>query len=198
MKAEESANPYPTTPCPEAAPILVNDKCHGCPSGDYYVLKNHTCYTPNNVTNVEFLNKSRLAVETDNYTLANIKTEILSNPLPTKSCPETEPLWNGKNCISCPEGSLYLLKNSSCYETKSVTNVDALQASGKYVETENYTLAILNASIHKSGLPMAPCPEKAPIFNVTKCVTCPHGDYFVLKNSTCYTPAKVHNVTALA
>ena len=198
LKESIESDPYPTTPCPEAAPVLVDGQCHGCPQGDYYVLTNYTCYTPEKRTNTAFLRKARLAIEVDNFTLNNVEAEIENETLPTQPCPEIEPMWDGENCVACPEGSLYLLKNATCYKAKSVTNVNALNESGLYLEEGDFTLKNLNESLHSSGLPFAPCPYKAPIFNGSKCVKCPNNDYFILKNNTCYTPRKATNVTFLA
>lgn len=150
------------------------------------------------MTNVDFLSKWHLAVEQGEHTLAALNASIQKEPLPTRPCPEDAPMWDGKKCISCPEGNLYLIKDNSCYKAKAVTNVKALNSSGLFIPSEKITLASLNASIHKDRLPVAPCPEKTPVFNNSKCVTCPHGDYLVLENNTCYTPKKVANVAELS
>jgi|JI10StandDraft_1071094.scaffolds.fasta_scaffold549420_3 hypothetical protein len=54
--------------------------------------------------------------------------------MPTASCPNDKPLFNGKECISCPKGEYYYLKTLNCVKEKMVSNVDGLKSTGKVIE----------------------------------------------------------------
>lgn len=88
-----------------------------------------------------------------------------------------------------------------CIKGKEVTNVDALNKTGKVIEIGNFTLANVKAANQKTmseGSPTVDCPIEKPMFNGTECISCPLGNYYNLQDLKCYTPTTVSNVNALA
>ena len=65
--------------------------------------------------------------------------------VPTKACNETTPLFDGKNCTSCPTTEYYDLAKKACLKPKNVSNVAALNATKKVYESNNVTLKSLEA-----------------------------------------------------
>jgi hypothetical protein len=189
----------PTQPCPEDKPLFLNKTCFACPIGEYILLSDLTCYKAKNVTNTAYLEIAKNYIENDNHTLAQIKTAIAAEKLPTHICPDSLPVVKEQKCVACPNGQYYLLSNLSCYQPQYVTNVEAVKKSNSYVEDSNHTLAQLNSSIAAEKLPTQPCPADKPAFggqNKT-CFACPSGEFLLLSSLTCYKPKNVTNVDAL-
>jgi hypothetical protein len=78
-----------------------------------------------------------------------------------------------------------------------VSNITALNATGLVVNIGNATLKNLMANITASKFPVVLCPPKAPLYNGSKCLACPNGTYYLIKNLSCYTPGFVTNITEL-
>lgn len=91
-------------PCPKKAPIFNGSKCVTCPNGDYFVIENSTCYSPEKVSNVTALKDQEKAVEDENNTLEDLKDAIEKSELPTEICPEEKPVAsnNGTECKAIP------------------------------------------------------------------------------------------------
>jgi hypothetical protein len=124
------------------------------------------------------------------------KDEIKTAGLPVSTCAPEVPLSDGTKCISCPTDKYYNIKDKSCYEPPLVTNIEALRKMGKVIEEDSSTLANLQTSISQIVKPKL-CPETTPLFNRAACIACPSGTYYMLSNSTCYTPKQVTNVPFL-
>ena len=99
----------PTRPCPSSKPLFNGTNCMACPPNHYYLLKTYKCINATFVSNISALNKSGHVVQIGQYTLSNLKQQILSSKVPTKYCPSTAPMFNGSLCISCSNGTYYLL-----------------------------------------------------------------------------------------
>lgn len=168
-----------------------------CPPGTYYILSNFTCYHPPHVSNISALNASHAVLSYKNVTLASVAAKIKADPYPVIVCPETLPLFNGTECVYCPNGSFYLLYNNTCYIPQNVSNLTSILNSGNYVNIANYTLVNMNAQIIASKYPVAHCPGNKPLWNGTECIQCPNGTYYLFLNLTCYTPHHATNITAI-
>lgn len=184
-------------PCESSAPIFDGKTCYHCSTGQYFLLENSTCYDPKNATNIDYLAKSKLYVENDNHTLAQLKDSMSKNPYPTKPCPEAVPIWNGNQCVGCKQGEYYLLSNFSCFVPKQHTNVKVLETEKNYIEDATHTLKAINDTINKDTYPSVPCPDSQPLWNGKACMGCPKGNYYILANSTCYVPKNRTNVELL-
>ena len=66
-------------------------------------------------------------IESDNVTLASLSKSANESGVPTKACNKSAPMYNGKECILCENGTYYYLKNLSCYEPQFAPNYDALR-----------------------------------------------------------------------
>lgn len=97
-------------------------------------------------------------------------------------------------CTNCSSVYSYDSKTMECLKIQNVTNVTALK---DYVEVGNNTISALKSEIEaeKKKGPVQECPVNLPIYNDSKCISCPSGTYFNLQNNTCYTPKQVDNVT---
>ena len=197
IAAQIAAQPFPTKPCPTATPLLSNGVCIACPVGQYYDLKNSTCYTPHNATNVPALMASGLYVNIGNNTIANLNASIAANPYPTVPCPIATPIYFAGKCVACPPGTYVLLSNYSCYTPHNVTNVTALNATHRYVNLGAYTLANIAHNISKMIYPYVVCPASAPLFNGSQCLACPKPSFYDLKNLSCINSTYVSNINAL-
>lgn len=129
-------------------------------------------------------------------TLQLQKDEIKNAGLPVNTCPAEAPLSEGTKCLFCPSDKYYNIKDKNCYEPPFVTNIDALRKINKVIEEGNNTLANLQTYISQTLKPKL-CPETTPLFNRSACIACPIGTFYVLANSTCYTPKKVTNTPYL-
>lgn len=197
-----SSNPYPCTPCPSNTPIFDGLKCIACPVGTYYVIKNNTCYTPVTFTNVGALTTINqvnpgTVISYQGVTLTTITNQINAFPYPKQYCPTATPLYNGVSCIACPTGTYYLLSTSACYLPQNATNTNAIGATNRYIQVNNWTLANIAAQIAAQPFPTTPCPSSIPLLSAGTCIPCPVGQYYDLKNSTCYSPGYGMNVPAL-
>ena len=198
LSATIKAQVFPTKPCPASTPLLSGGKCIGCPAGQHYDLKSRTCYKPKFASNVTQLLQSKRAVPVGNHTLGALNSSIVSSPYPSVPCPRAAPLFNGSACTFCPLNSYYLLNNLTCYYPKLISNVSALNATGKVLPFNGVTLQTVMARQKKLVLPVIVCPKLFPLFNGTGCVACPNGTYYLLSNDTCYVPKVVTNVSELA
>lgn len=93
------------------------------------------------------------------------------------------------------------LRTLQCQKGKSVTNIEALNKTGKVLELGTFTLASLDASTKatiSSGTPTVSCAAESPLFNGTACISCPLNEYYNLQELNCYKPKLVSNVNALA
>ena len=197
LSATIKAQVFPTKPCPASTPLLSGGKCIGCPAGQHYDLKSRTCYKPKFASNVTQLLQSKRAVPVGNHTLGALNSSIVSSPYPSVPCPRAAPLFNGSACTFCPLNSYYLLNNLTCYYPKLISNVTALNATGKVLPFNGVTLQTVMARQKKLVLPVIACPKLFPLFNGTNCVACPNGTYYLLSNDRCYTPKNVSNVDYL-
>ena len=78
-----------------------------------------------------------------------------------------------------------------------VTNVSALNISQRYANYLGVTLNYINASISQQKYPVVACPSTSPLFDGVNCIHCQLGTYYLLSNSSCYTPHLVTNVSYL-
>jgi hypothetical protein len=78
LNASIIAEKLPTQPCPADKPVFggPNKTCFACPSGEFLLLSNFTCYKPKNVTNVDALKQAKTYVENENHTLAQLNSSI--------------------------------------------------------------------------------------------------------------------------
>ena len=188
----------PKVECNQFFPLFNGTNCVACPNGTYYLLNNKTCYVPQVVSNVVVLNSTKRVLNIGNATLTNLAANITASPFPVVMCPPSHPLFNGTACDVCPNGTYYLIKNSSCYTPGFASNISFLIRSKSYVNIGNFTLTNLNSTISASVYPVKSCPSSTPIFNGTNCQACPKGTYYLLNNYTCYHPKNVSNVSELA
>ena len=197
--ANYSSNPYPVQPCPTAAPIFNGSQCLTCPPGTYYILSNFTCYHPPLVSNVSAINATGAVLTYNNVSLSTVKANITAYPYPVIECPALYPLFNGSMCVTCPNGTYYLLFNDTCYVPQLVSNLTTILFAGNYVDIANYTLVNMNAAIiaAKAVLPVAYCPSSAPLFNGSQCIACPSGTYYLFLNLSCYSPHQSTNITEI-
>ena len=77
----------PVKACPSSTPVFNGSNCSSCPNGTYYVLKNFTCYTALNVSNILELNKTGKYVEIGNFTLKVLNASISSSKAPCQGLP---------------------------------------------------------------------------------------------------------------
>ena len=172
--------------------------CVQCPNGTYYLLYNNTCYIPQLVSNLTSILYSGNYINIANYTLVNMNAQIMASQYPVVLCPASAPLFNGSQCVACPNGTYYLFLNLSCYTPHHATNVTELISSRQFIVVGNYTIANLTANISLNPYPTVPCPAAAPLYKPGQgCVLCPNGTYAILENSTCYHPQVVSNVSAI-
>ena len=180
QSANESG--VPTQACNESAPMFNGTQCILCANGTYYYLKNLSCYEPEFAPNYSALRGLDNVGEVDNYTLDSLENHTKAGVMPTKACNESAPMFNGKECIKCPEGTFYLLTNFTCYTPKIVTNVSALIHHGHYIEKGNATLMKVKAEIAAEKYPTRGCPEDKPILNGTECAGCTNGTFYQLQS----------------
>ena len=192
-----TTSPYPSVPCPRAAPLFNGSACTFCPPGTYYLLSNLTCYFPRPVSNVSALAATRKVLSFKGVTLATVAASNRKSVLPLFQCPALFPLFNGTQCVACPNGTYYLLSNFSCYVPKQVTNVTELASTHTFVNVGTKTLSALNASISSSTFPYIVCPSNAPLFNGSRCIGCKPGQYYNLGFLKCQNPNIVSNILAL-
>ena len=103
-----TTSPYPSVPCPRAAPLFNGSACTFCPPGTYYLLSNLTCYFPRPVSNVSALAATRKVLSFKGVTLATVAASNRKSVLPLFQCPALFPLFNGTQCVACPNGTYYL------------------------------------------------------------------------------------------
>ena len=58
------------------------------------------------------------------------------------------------SCVACPSGTYYLLNNNTCYVPQVVSNVSALNSTGKVVSIGNASLTSLAANISAIVFPV--------------------------------------------
>lgn len=104
---EGKASIMPTRACPEEKPFFDGSACVGCGKDEYINLKTLKCIKERESTNVAALEKSKNVVENGKYSLANLKAYIATSKIPTITCAEATPLFNGTACIACPEPEYY-------------------------------------------------------------------------------------------
>ena len=119
--------------------------CTACPATEYYDLAKKNCLKAQEVSNSAALNKTGKVYESNNVTLKSLEESIKNMTVPTKACNETTPLYNGTKCTACPEAEYYDLAKKSCFKPKDVSNVEALNKTGKVYESNNVTLKSLEA-----------------------------------------------------
>ena len=197
IAAKTAALVLPYAHCPSSAPLFNGSNCIKCPSGTYYLLSNLTCYTPQVVTNTALLLKTNKYINIGNSTLSALNKSVSSSGLPVNACNASAPVFNGTHCIGCPPGSYFFLNNLTCYHAKNVSNITALAIQHRYISRPNHTLLTIEAAINASKLPVSICPSSRPLFNGSACLGCPSGQYFDLKNLSCYKPSLGSNVKAL-
>ena len=78
-----------------------------------------------------------------------------------------------------------------------VSNVSALSTIKDVAQIPPYTLGYTASKITAMNVPTIECPPATPLFDGTKCVSCPVGQYYLLKTSACYVPIFSSNITAL-
>lgn len=117
--------------------------------------------------------------------------------MPVTICPAATPFFNGTNCTVCPNGTYYLIETLSCYTPIYSSNVSALNATGRVLQLNNYTLANLNASIAAQPFPTKICPSSAPFLSQGHCINCSIHQWYDLQTRRCYTPLLATNVTEL-
>jgi hypothetical protein len=116
INSTDAANakiPVPKKPCPAQQPLWNGSSCISCPNATYYNLQTLACTSPVTITNVAAIKQSNSFLEVDNYTLANTAQLNSKNVLPTAACDASQPLFDGKKCLACPN-SLYNLKTLAC------------------------------------------------------------------------------------
>ena len=62
LKDRIAKDNLPFKPCPAEKPMLSNNVCTDCPSPSYFNLKTRSCYKPKSATNIDYLEKSKLAI----------------------------------------------------------------------------------------------------------------------------------------
>jgi hypothetical protein len=187
----------PSQPCPGSAPLFNGSQCIACNSSAYYDLKNLRCIVARQVSNVAVLQSSGRVVSVGQYNIPYLQAQIAASPIPYTVCPPATPFYNGLVCVACPVGTYYLIETLSCYHPVYSSNVNALVASNRVVQANNYTLTALNASIAAQPFPTKPCPAATPFLSGGQCVGCPVGQYYDLMTRLCYKPHKVTNVAYL-
>ena len=145
-------------------------------------------------SNVTQLRTLKNVKETDNYTLANIEKQANASTLPTVQCNSQKPLFNGKICISCDQDAIYDLKAANCIPPQLYTNTTALK-NASYLESDNTTLASLDAAAAKLPAPKKACPSATPLFTGKECIACPNALYN-LTNGTCVSCTKEQQYNA--
>ena len=75
-------SPYPSIPCPKAAPLFNGSACTYCPKGTYYNLHNLSCYSPRHVSNVSALSATHKVLPFKGITLAVLNATIKAIILP--------------------------------------------------------------------------------------------------------------------
>ena len=197
IEAAINASKLPVNTCPSTKPLYNNNTCVGCPQGEYFDLKNLTCYKPKLTSNVTALNLTGKAVSIGIYSLKNMASNISNSVLPLKPCNSSVPLFNGTACIACNSSQFYDLRSLKCISSRLVSNVKALNATNKTVATGQYTLAYLQKQINSQVLPTKACPTSTPLFNGSSCVACAPNQYYLIETLKCYTPVYSSNVGAL-
>ena len=138
-----NASVYPVNACPSSAPLFNGTHCVACNSSEWYNLNNDTCYVPQFASNTTALNATNRYVNLGSYTLLNLANAISSSPYPSIPCPSASPFYNGSQCINCPNGSYYDLRNNYCIVSRFASNVTALNATGKVIAYGQYSLTYL-------------------------------------------------------
>ena len=157
-------------------------------------MSNLSCYAPQLVSNVSALTATGAVFPYKGFNLITLAANISSITLPKVLCGAASPLSNGTSCVACPSGTYYLLSNNTCYVPHLVSNIHALNATGKVVNIGNATLFNLAANITAIPFPVLICTPGHPLFNGTACEACPNGTYYLIKNHSCYTPGFVTNI----
>lgn len=119
LKTEISKINGPVAPCPVETPYYDGKNCMNCPTATpYFNLETKTCvncpkgtvYSPTArkcavyVTNTTNLQNY---IESKNYTLPNVKTQIAESKTPTQPCPPVTPYFSVSECINCPTATPY-------------------------------------------------------------------------------------------
>ena len=138
-----NASVLPVQPCPSSAPLYNGTDCVACNSSQYFNLLNNTCYTPQLASNTIALSATHRYVNLGSYNLINLANSIHASPYPSHPCPSSAPLFNGSACLGCPVHTYYDLKNLRCINSTYVSNVAALNATGKVVAVGQYNLTYL-------------------------------------------------------
>ena len=197
MESAINASKLPRRACPSTKPLYNGSVCINCPSGEYYDLKNLSCYRPKLASNVTALNLSGKAVSIGSYSLTNMASNISNSVFPLEPCPAAKPLFNRTHCVNCPPHEYYDLRNFKCISSRLVTNINSLNATNRTVATGHYTLAFIQSQIKSQVLPTKPCPSATPLYNGSQCVACGAKQYYLLETLQCYTPVYSSNVNAL-
>ena len=103
-----------------------------------------------------------------------------ASALPTQSCPQEKPIFNGSECIACEDGTYYDLKTLSCFEPVFVSSTDSLTKLGNVYQSGDHTVSSVADSNKASTIPSKSCPEDKPMFNGTECIACENGTYYDL------------------
>jgi len=129
-------------------------------------------------------------------------TSTINNiTFPKTTCNATTPLFNGIQCISCPQ-SLYNLQTLSCFNcpTDQYYNSTLFKCLSKphfYPNLTNFNWTVndskgidrvINFTEARAKLDSAlPCPAGSEFFNniTLNCQSCPKGTYFNYDQSTC-------------
>ena len=138
-----AANGRPIVYCPSSAPLFNGTHCVACNSSEWYNLNNDTCYVPQLASNTVALSATNRYVNLGSFNLINLANSISASPYPSVPCPSTAPLFDGTGCIACPLHTYYDLKNLKCINSTYVSNVAALNATGKVVSVGQYNLTYL-------------------------------------------------------
>lgn len=197
LTANLSANPYPVIDCPSAAPLKTVNGCVLCPPNTWYILKNSTCYHPKIFSNINALVATNAVLNYNGQSLVTLQKNITFYPYPLVECPPQAPLFNGSECVLCPNGTYYMLYNNTCYVPQFKTNYTQLNQSGLYINVGVHTLSAIKAAIVAAGLPVLYCPANKPLFNGTLCHECKPGQYYNLGTLQCQNPNYVSNILAL-
>lgn len=96
-----------------------------------------------------------------------------------------------QKCSNCPSLSFYDNKTKTCEKGQNISNLAALK---DYIEIDNYTIANLKKQNSNQTKPTILCPTNLPIFDGTKCKSCPNSTFVNLKTYECVGAKTVTNV----